>query len=144
MRQATARVRKNVAYFKVNYLIWAATVLAISLLTKPSSLIVLSGAPQPTLPVLQSPHPKRTFFPALGAAWAYVFVVRGDAPLVVGGRALSEREKLLGGAGITVSVIFFLTSVGHVLFSAACVAASGVAIHGALRVSLIWRCYNRC
>ena len=61
-------------------------------------------------------------------------MVRGDAPLVISGRTISEREKLLGASGLSVAVIFFLTSVGSVLFSAVCVGLAGVAVHGALRV----------
>lgn len=70
----------------------------------------------------------------VAASWAYLFVVRGDAPLVISGRTISEREKLLGASGLSVAVIFFLTSVGSVLFSAVCVGLAGVAVHGALRV----------
>lgn len=70
----------------------------------------------------------------IGAAWTYLFIVRGDAPLVIGGRTISEREKLLGASGASVAVIFFLTSVGSVLFSAVCIGLAGVAAHGAVRV----------
>jgi hypothetical protein len=63
-----------------------------------------------------------------------LFVVRGDAPLVIGGRTISEREKLLGAAAISVAVIFFLSGVGSVLFSALSIGVAGVAVHGALRV----------
>ena len=61
----------------------------------------------------------------IAASWAYLFVVRGDAPLVIGGRAISEREKLLGASGASVAVVFFLTSVGSVLFSAVCIGLAG-------------------
>jgi hypothetical protein len=37
-------VRKNVNYFKVNYLIWISTVLVVCMLASPASLLVLSGA----------------------------------------------------------------------------------------------------
>ena len=42
--QATTRLRKNVNYFKVNYLIWILTVLTVCMLANPQSLFVLSGA----------------------------------------------------------------------------------------------------
>jgi hypothetical protein len=61
----------------------------------------------------------------IAASWAYLFVMRGDAPLVIGGRAISDREKLLGASSISVAVIFFLTSVGSVLFSAVCIGLAG-------------------
>lgn len=37
-------MRKNIHYFKVNYLIWVMTVLVICMLANPASLVVLSGA----------------------------------------------------------------------------------------------------
>jgi hypothetical protein len=61
----------------------------------------------------------------IGAAWVYLFFVRGDAPLAVGGRVLSEREKLMAASGASVLVIFFLTNVGSVLFSAICIGLAG-------------------
>ena len=61
----------------------------------------------------------------IAASWAYLFVARGDVPLVIAGRPISEREKLLGASGVSVAVIFFLTSVGSVLFSAVCIGLAG-------------------
>lgn len=65
--EATTRVRKNVAYFKVNYLLWALAVLAVSLLYKPSSLVVLSGAPKagaaPDRPPSLAPRPPQPWAP---------------------------------------------------------------------------------
>jgi hypothetical protein len=43
-RQASTRVRKNVHYFKVNYLIWLVTVAVVCMLANPRSLLVLFGA----------------------------------------------------------------------------------------------------
>lgn len=62
--QATQRVRKNAAYFRVNYLILMLCVTFITLLLNPTSLIVLGF---------------------LTAGWSYLFVVR-TAPIVIGGR----------------------------------------------------------
>jgi hypothetical protein len=64
----------------------------------------------------------------------YLFFVRGDAPLVINGRVLTEREKLMGAGGMSVLVIFFLTNVGSILFSAICIGLAGICAHGALRV----------
>jgi len=61
----------------------------------------------------------------IGAAWVYLFFVRGDAPLVISGRTLTEREKLIGAAGMSVLIIFFLTNVGSILFSAICIGLAG-------------------
>lgn len=62
--QATQRVRKNAAYFRINYLIIMLCVTFITLLVNPSSLIVLGF---------------------LTAGWSYLFVVR-TSPIVIGGR----------------------------------------------------------
>merc|ERR1711904_189419 len=37
MTEATGRVRKNVNYFKVNYLVWMVTVLLVCMLASPSA-----------------------------------------------------------------------------------------------------------
>ena len=57
-------MRKNAAYFRVNYLILMLCVTFITLLLNPTSLIVLGF---------------------LTAGWSYLFVVR-TAPVVIGGR----------------------------------------------------------
>jgi hypothetical protein len=62
--QATQSVRKNAAYFRINYLIIMLCVTFITLLVNPSSLIVLGF---------------------LTAGWSYLFVVR-TSPIVIGGR----------------------------------------------------------
>lgn len=58
------RVRKNLAYFRVNYLTIALVVTIVSMILNPSSLIVLG---------------------ILLLGWIYLFVVR-QAPVVIGGR----------------------------------------------------------
>ena len=47
---------------------------------------------------------------------------------------MSEREKLTYSSAVSLIVIFFLSSVGSVLFSALSIGLAGVAVHGALRV----------
>ena len=68
----------------------------------------------------------------LSGGWAYVFVVRQE-PLQIGGRDVTEREKLIGMSTLSFILIFFLTSVGSVLFSAVGLGLTGIAAHGALR-----------
>lgn len=110
--EAAGRLRKNAAYFKVNYLIVMLITLAVTFLLHPSSLIVLG---------------------LLTGGWIYVFLVRTQ-PLTIGGRTLSEREKLLGMSALSFITVFFLTSVGTVLFSALSVSFCVIALHGAMRV----------
>jgi len=49
------------------------------------------------------------------------------------GRTTSEREKLLGMSAVSLILIFFLSSVGSVLFMGLGLGAAGVTAHGALR-----------
>lgn len=110
--EAAGRLRKNAAYFKVNYLIVVLITLAGTFLLHPSSLFVLA---------------------LLLGGWMYVFMIR-TSPLTIGGRTLSEREKLLGMSALSFITIFFLTSVGTVLFSALSLSFCVIALHGAMRV----------
>lgn len=110
---ATGRIRKNITYFRVNYLSLIAVVLAFSLLTNPISLIILLG---------------------LLAAWLFLYLFRpSDPPLVAFGRSYSERETL-GFLILSTIVVIFLTSVGSVLISALMVGMAVVCAHGAFRV----------
>ncbi len=68
--QATQRLRKNAAYFRINYLILMLCVTFITLLMNPTSLLVLGF---------------------LTAGWSYLFVVR-TAPIVIGGRTFRCGE----------------------------------------------------
>lgn len=53
----------------------------------------------------------------LGAGWVYLFLMRNE-PLVISGRQINNREKFLGMSAVSLIVIFFVTSVGHLLLSA--------------------------
>ena len=64
--QATARLRKNASYFRVNYLVVLMSSVGLGFLMHPSSLFVLA---------------------ALLVGWVYVFAVR-SGPLVINGREL--------------------------------------------------------
>lgn len=113
LSEATARVRKNLSYFRVNYMAVITAVLAVSLLTNPFSLVVLL---------------------ALLAAWCFLYLFRpADPPLVLFGRQFSDRETLGGLAALTVFVVF-LTSLGSVIISALMAGAAIVCVHGALRM----------
>lgn len=71
--QATARLRKNASYFRVNYLILLLSSVGLGFLMHPSSLFVLA---------------------AVAVGWVYVFAVR-SGPLVINGREL--RCVCVGG-----------------------------------------------
>ncbi|KAG6430725.1 hypothetical protein SASPL_108797 [Salvia splendens] len=111
---ANHRLHKNYGYFRTNYLMIVTTVLAISLLTNPLSLLLLS---------------------ALLAAWLFLYIFRqpSDPPIALFGRQFSDRTVLFALILCTV-VVLFLTSVGYVLVSALMVGLSVVLLHGAFRV----------
>ena len=111
--EAISRIRKNLSYFRVNYMAVIAAVLAVSLFTNPVSLLVLLG---------------------LLAGWCFLYLFRPtDTPLVILGRHLSDWETLLGLSALTVIVVF-LTSVVSVIITAVFVGAAIVGAHGAFRV----------
>lgn len=110
--EATGRLRKNAAYFRVNYLMFVGLVTAVCFCLHPASLIVVAF---------------------LSMAWVYLFVVR-QAPIVIGGRTFSEREKFVGISVVSLIITFFLTSVGTILFLALGISVAGIALHGSCRV----------
>ncbi|KAF5751324.1 hypothetical protein HS088_TW02G00337 [Tripterygium wilfordii] len=113
LADATSRVRRNYSYFRVNYLTLIAIVLMISLLWHPYSLLILV---------------------TLLAAWLFLYSFRpSDQPLVIFGRAFSDRETL-GFLIVLIVVVIFLTSAGSVLVSAALIGVALVCVHGAFRV----------
>ncbi|CAK9135848.1 unnamed protein product [Ilex paraguariensis] len=113
LSDAASRVRKNLSYFRVNYISLLALVLAFSLLSHPFSLLVLLS---------------------LLASWLFLYIFRpSDQPLVLFGRTFSDRETL-GGLVVSTIVVVFLTSVGSVLISALLVGLAIVCVHGAFRV----------
>lgn len=113
LTDAYSRIRKNLSYFKVNYITLLGVVLALSLISNPFSLLVLLG---------------------LLAAWVFLYLFRpSDQPIVIFGRTFSDRETL--GALIVLTVfVVFLTSVGSLLISALLIGAAIICIHGAFRV----------
>ncbi|KAK9837985.1 hypothetical protein WJX74_009054 [Apatococcus lobatus] len=110
--EATERLRKNGVYFRINYLIFMMVVTTVCMVLNPASLAVLAF---------------------LSLLWVYLFAVR-TAPVVIGGRTFSDREKLIGLAIISVVVIFFLTGVGTILFTALGISVAAIALHACMRV----------
>lgn len=110
--EAMSRCKKNVAYFRINYFLFVLLATVVCMILNPSSLIVLG---------------------TLAALWFYLFVVR-QSSITIGGRPFSPREQLIGLAVASVVVVFFLTSVGTVLFTAIGFSLVAIATHGAFRV----------
>lgn len=112
LSDALSRIRKNLGYFRANYMAVLLGVVVLSMLWNPISIIVLA---------------------LLGSGWAYLFVIRVE-PLVISGRVISDREKLVGMAAISILVVFGITSVGSILISGVIVGFAAISIHGAFRV----------
>ncbi|PUZ43397.1 hypothetical protein GQ55_8G005900 [Panicum hallii var. hallii] len=114
LSDATSRLRKNLAYFRVNYAAVVALSLGASLLAHPFSLAALL---------------------ALLAAWCLLYILRpaDAAPVAAFGRTFSDKE-VLGGLIACSAFAVFLTSVGSLIFSALALGAGVVCAHGALRV----------
>ncbi|XP_057509934.1 PRA1 family protein B3-like [Actinidia eriantha] len=113
LSDAASRLRKNLSYFRVNYITVIAAVLSLSLLSHPLSLVALL---------------------CLLGAWIFLYLFRpSDQPLVLFGRAFSDRETL-GVLIVSTVVVVFLTSVGSVLISVVLVGLAIVCVHGAFRV----------
>ncbi|OAY85728.1 PRA1 family protein B4 [Ananas comosus] len=114
LSDAASRLRRNLAYFRVNYLALLGLSLASSLLAHPFSLLVLL---------------------LLASAWSFLYVFRpADAPpLVLLGRPFSHRETLAALSLLTLLVVF-LTSVGSLIVYALMLGGALVCAHGAFRV----------
>lgn len=112
LAEAISRFKKNTAYFRINYGIFVLLTTVVCMVLNPSSLVVLG---------------------LLAAVWCYLFVVR-QASITIGGRPFSPREQLIAMAVVSVVVVFFLTSVGTILFTAIGISLVAIAAHGALRV----------
>lgn len=110
--QALGRLRKNFAYFRVNYGIVGVGTTALVMLLHPWSIVVLA---------------------MLASVWFYAYLVR-STPLSFNGRELTEREKFLSLSIASLVVVFLLTSVGTVLFYALGLSALVIGLHGALHV----------
>ncbi|GLJ08525.1 hypothetical protein SUGI_0090460 [Cryptomeria japonica] len=109
---ALARIRRNAAYFRINYAFLLLLMVLCSLLKEPVALLVIV---------------------TLAAAWCLLYLFRTE-PLVVFDRSLSDGAVL---AGLTLGTILalFLTGVTGTILMAVAVGALIVALHGAFRVT---------
>lgn len=109
---ASSRVRKNLAYFRVNYLIVLATMLAYFLLSHPFSILTLI---------------------ALTAAWLFLYVLRpSDQPLVISGRTYSDAQVILG-LSLASLIMILVSNVISLLLTAVMAGVGIVCGHGAFR-----------
>jgi PRA1 family protein 1 len=107
----TTRIQKNLHLYRTNYFIFFLGTMALSFLTQPRALMWTGG---------------------LLVAWIYLFLIR-TAPLVIGGREYSEREKLIGMSVLSFIVVFFLSPVGTTALYGATLSACIIGVHAAFR-----------
>ncbi|KAK1375950.1 hypothetical protein POM88_032143 [Heracleum sosnowskyi] len=106
----TGRMKTNLGYFRMNYAIVVLTILLLSLLYHPISLMV--------------------FF-ALMAVWLFLYFLR-DEPLVIFHRLIDDRTVLIGLSIITVISLLFTGAVGNII-SALLFGVVVVAVHAVFR-----------
>ncbi|KAI9118338.1 hypothetical protein K1719_010670 [Acacia pycnantha] len=112
LAEAVSRIRRNLYYFRVNYLLILALVFAVSLLSHPLSLLLLI---------------------VVIGAWLFLYILRPqDQQLVIFGRPFTDCEALIGLSIVTV-VVILMTSVVSLLLSAFALGMALVCAHGAFR-----------
>ena len=109
--EALGRIRKNIKYFKFNYLMVTFVTTALTMFRDPGSLFIMV---------------------ALAAMWFYLLIVRKE-PIALNGRQLGQREQTLAAGAVSVLVVFFFSSVGSELMYAMFLSAAIVSLHGAYR-----------
>ncbi|KAM5547417.1 PRA1 family protein F3 [Rosa sericea] len=107
--QSIQRIRTNVAFFRMNYAIIILTILFISLLWHPISLMI---------------------FIVTMAAWLFLYL--HDKPLVVVGYEIDQRF-LMAALFLVTALVLFLTNVKYNIIMALSIGLAFVLVHGALR-----------
>ncbi|KAL8251913.1 hypothetical protein R6Q59_035606 [Mikania micrantha] len=113
LSETTSRIKKNLSYFHVNYIVIIGIVTVLSLLSHPFPLF---------------------FLVSLLAAWIYLYLFRPpDQPAFVFDRTFPDRD-ILGILIISSILIVFLTGLGSLLISSIVFGFGITCVHAAFRV----------
>ncbi|KAF9614003.1 hypothetical protein IFM89_014803 [Coptis chinensis] len=107
---AISRLKKNFAYFLMNYTIIVLVIVFVSLLWHPISLIV---------------------FIIMIVIWLFLYFLR-DEPLVIFNRTISDRVVMIVLSVVTIGALLFTRATGNILISLL-VGVVIVAVHAAVR-----------
>ncbi|KAJ8498370.1 hypothetical protein OPV22_008922 [Ensete ventricosum] len=109
---ACFRLRRNIAYFRSNYTLLCISILAVSLLWHPASLVT---------------------FIALTAAWFFLYFTR-DRPVILFGLPITDGT-ILGVLSVATIFALVFSNVGSTVFGATMIGTVIICLHAVFRAT---------